>query len=306
VWSQIGERSARIVSAAPDGSGFRTLSDPRDGEFDIDPMPSPGGGRILFERDNEAGSVIVLMRADGSGERVLDTGCVDPCADDVGPTWAPDGRHVVFTRVVGPFDQPNNSARSAVLWSEDLHGGHLRRLSQPGIDGAYEDYRAHWTPGRRTITFTRVRNAPFDSAEFAMHADGTHARQLTPWELDADIYDLSQARTGPTKGLIAFETFGHGAPEGGSSNVATVPSNCPNVRSCTARIRFLTHNGSGPAQSYNPAWSPDGTRIAFAHESHGAFVDADIWTMRADGTDRQRFTDDPDHWDFRPGWAPAR
>ena len=304
VWSQIGETNARIVSANPDGSDFRLLSHPQDGQFDIDPIPSPGGGRVLFERDSEEGSVIVLMRADGSGERVLDTGCVDPCADDVGPTWAPDGRHVVFTRVVGPFDQPGESARSAVLWSEDLHGGDLRRVSEPGIDGAYEDYRAHWTPDGRTITFTRVRNAPFNSAEFAMDADGTHARQLTPWELDADIYDLSQAGGGPTKGRIAFETFGHGAPEGESSNVATVPSNCPKLAACTARIRYLTDNGAGPTQSYNPAWSPDGTRIAFVVESADP-QDADIWTMRPDGTDRRRFTDNPDMWDFRPVWASA-
>jgi hypothetical protein len=113
--------------------------------------------------------------------------------------------------VIGPFDQPGESARSAVLWSEDLNGGHLRRISEPGIDGAYEDYRAHWTPDGRTITFTRVRNDPvtIHLAELAMDANGTRARQLTPWDLDADIYDLSQATCGPTKGLIAFETFGH-------------------------------------------------------------------------------------------------
>ncbi|HEX6653528.1 MAG TPA: hypothetical protein VF072_12345 [Thermoleophilaceae bacterium] len=300
VWSQIGETNARIVSANPDGSGFRFLSDPQDGELDIDPMPSPDGGRILFQRDGEDGSEIVLMRADGGRERVLDTRCTDPCADDIGPTWAPDGRHVVFTRVIGPFDQVNDSARSAVLWSEDLHGRHLQRLSEPGIDGVYEDYSARWTPDGKTITFTRVRNEPFDSAEFAMNADAAHPRQLTPWEIDADIYDLSQSRSGSTKGLIAFETFGHGAPEGESSNVATVPSNCPDLTACTARIRYLTDNGAGPTQSYNPAWSPDGSRIAFVVESGNA----DIWTMDPDGTDRRRFTDTPDLWDFRPRWAP--
>ena len=302
VWSQIGEGFARVVSANPDGSDFRVLSDPQEGEFDIDPIPSPGGGRILFERDTEDSSVIVQMRADGSRERVLDTGCVDPCVVDIGPAWSPDGQHVVFTRVIGPFDQPNDSARSAVLWSEDLRGGHLRRLSAPGIDGAYEDYRARWTPDGLTITFTRVRNDPFNSAEFAMDADGRHARQLTPWEIDADIYDLSQARSGRTKGVLAFETFGHDTPEGQSSNVATVPADCRNLASCTARIRYLTDNGAGPVSSNNPAWSPDGTRIAFAEYDDVAF--ADIWTMKADGSDRRRFTDSPDLWDFRPSWAP--
>jgi Tol biopolymer transport system component len=303
VWSQIGETNARIVSAKPDGSDFRVLSDPQEDEFDIDPMPSPGGGRVLFERDREDGSVVVLMRADGSGERVLDTGCVDPCVDDIGPTWGPDGRHVVFTRVVGPFDRPNDSAASAVLWSEDLGGGHLRRLSEPGIDGVYEDYRAHWIRDGRTMTFTRVRNDPFNSAEFAMDVAASASHQLTPWEIDADVYDVSRASRGPTKGVVAFETFGHGPPDGESSNVATVPANCPNLTACTARLRYLTHNGAGPTWSINPTWSPDGTRIAFAEFSD---VEAsDIWTMRPDGSDRRRFTDFPDLWDFRPGWAPG-
>src|ERR671933_253331 len=54
-----GDANARIVSANPDGSDFRLLSHPQDGQFDIDPIPSPGGGRVLFERDSEEGSVIV-------------------------------------------------------------------------------------------------------------------------------------------------------------------------------------------------------------------------------------------------------
>jgi Tol biopolymer transport system component len=302
VWSQLTDTNGRIVSANPNRGEFRVLTDPAGGAGDIDPVPSPDGRWVLFERDYDDGSAAIgLVRDDGSRERLLDTGCVDPCADVINPTWTPDGRHIVFTRVVGPFDAPNDSARSAVLWIEDLNGKHVRRLSQPGIDGIYEDYHARWTPDGRTITFTRIRNDPYDSAEYAMDGNGRHLRQLTPWELDADIYDLSQARWGSTRGLLAFETFGHGPPDGQSSNVATVPSDCPNLSACSARLRYLTHNGAGPLFSNNPAWSPDGKLIVFAEYDSVNF--ADLWTMRPDGSDRRRFTNSPDNWDVRPRWA---
>ena len=48
--------------------------------------------------------------------------------------------------------------------------------------------------------------------------------------------------------------------------------------------RVLT---SGPGNDVDPAWSPDGTRIAFARASGGNY---DIWTMNADGTGLQRLT----------------
>ena len=136
-----------------------------------------------------------------------------------------------------------------------------------------------------------------------MDANGRHVRQLTPWEINADIYDLSQARSGASKGLLAFETFGHGAPDGQSSNVATVPLDCGSLAACTARIRDLTRNGAGPTWYFNPAWSPDGSRIVYANLIPDL---ADIWTMKPDGSDKRQFTNTPDLFDFRPSWAPRR
>lgn len=70
------------------------------------------------------------------------------------------------------------------------------------------------------------------------------------------------------------------------------------------RVRDVRRNGAGPTWSFNPAWSPDGSRIAFANLP--ADEPADIWTMRPDGSDKRRFTNTPDFFDFRPSWAPAR
>ena len=131
----------------------------RAGVHDIDPAISPDGRWVAFERDHEDGSAdIGLVRADGRDEHVVDLGCTEPCADDLGPTWSPDGKRLLFTRVVGPFDAPNESAASAVLWTSDLEGKHVRRVSEPGIDGVFEDYRATFAPAGYVV-FVRVRDA---------------------------------------------------------------------------------------------------------------------------------------------------
>jgi Tol biopolymer transport system component len=296
VWSRFtgDDGTARLVSARPDGSALRVVSSGPDGTGDFFATPSPDGRRIVFERDAPDHVGIMLMDADGSHQHAVDLGCADPCDSDQIPGWTPDGHHITFTRVVGPFDQVNGSARSAVLQVADLDGRHVHRLSQRGIDGAYEDYRARFLPGRRTMTFVRVRNADIRSAVFTMDVRARRVRQLTPWELDAEHAEPS------SRGLVAFETFGHQVPDGSSQDIATVPAQCGSLAACTARIRYVTHNGAGPTTSADPAWSPDGRRLAFAEWSDTTL--ADIWTARPDGSDRRQVTTSP-LWDFLPSWG---
>jgi Tol biopolymer transport system component len=297
VWSHFtGDTSgtARVVSARPDGGALRVLSSGAAGQMDFFPSLSPDGRRVVFERDAPDAVAIMVMNADGSHQRTVDLGCADPCDSDQIPGWTPDGRHITFTRVVGPFDQVNDSARSAVLHVADLDGSHVHRLSQGGIDGAYEDYYARFLPDGRRVTFARVSNADSTSAIFAMDVRTRHARQLTPWSLAAEHPDPS------SRGLVAFETFGHGIPEGRSQDIATVPVDCASLVACTGQIRYVTHNGAGPTVSADPAWSPDGRRLGFAEWSDS--TPADIWSVRPDGSDRRQVSTSP-LWDFLPSWG---
>jgi Tol biopolymer transport system component len=47
---------------------------------------------------------------------------------------------------------------------------------------------------------------------------------------------------------------------------------------------------TGEAHEYQPAWSPDGTKIAFPSESTTPPSNLDIYTMAADGSDRINIT----------------
>jgi Tol biopolymer transport system component len=309
VWSRfvaLDFSAARIVIADAQGRGVRELTHSSNGVVDIDPQLSPDGRLVTFERDLPDGRAqVVLVGSDGRGERVLDLGCVDPCAADVSPTWAPDGRHILFTPVVGPFDQINGSARSAVLWRADLRGGHRERVSPPGIDGAFEDYHATFAPGGYLV-FVRVRNADIMSAAFRMDRAGTHVRRLTPWAVDADLPFVSPARTGPTRDLVVFETFGHGPPDGTSSAIATVPATCRSESECAEQIRYLTSQHALPVQNFNPGWSPDGRRIVFVRFSSSASAPprGDIWSMRWNGEERKPVSRSP-LFEFRPSWGRA-
>ncbi|MFN8372770.1 MAG: hypothetical protein U0694_07820 [Anaerolineae bacterium] len=57
---------------------------------------------------------------------------------------------------------------------------------------------------------------------------------------------------------------------------------------------------SGSSFDSQPAWSPDGTQIAFASDRDG---DYDIYIMNADGSDVRQVTfNDVD--DTNPAWVP--
>jgi TolB protein len=65
-------------------------------------------------------------------------------------------------------------------------------------------------------------------------------------------------------------------------------------------VRQLTDD-PGSAWDYHPAWSPDGSRIAFASNRDG---DDDIYVMDADGRNVRQLTDVPLWFERSPVWSP--
>ncbi len=55
-----------------------------------------------------------------------------------------------------------------------------------------------------------------------------------------------------------------------------------------------------PATDFGPAWSPDGSRIAFSTFRDGNF---EIYVMNADGSNPINLTNDPAE-DLTPAWSP--
>ena len=66
-------------------------------------------------------------------------------------------------------------------------------------------------------------------------------------------------------------------------------------------VAQLTHNDVDDA---NPAWSPDGLKIAFERRQSPTSGRTQIWTMNADGSGEAQITDDPVLQAFQPAWSP--
>lgn len=91
------------------------------------PVWSPRGDLIAFTKMHQGRFYIGVMRPDGSGERLLTESYLDE-----GPSWAPNGRVLVFHRQF-----PNSRGRmgNTRLYSVDLTGHNLREVLTP-MDGS--------------------------------------------------------------------------------------------------------------------------------------------------------------------------
>ncbi len=86
------------------------------------PVWSPRGDLIAFTKRHGGQFLIGVIKADGSGERILAEGF-----HNEGPTWAPNGRVMMFFRnVPGASGGPQ-------LWTVDLTGYHERRIKTPSF-----------------------------------------------------------------------------------------------------------------------------------------------------------------------------
>ncbi|HEX3753687.1 MAG TPA: Tol-Pal system beta propeller repeat protein TolB [Rhizomicrobium sp.] len=111
-----GSQQIYIMNA--DGSNQRRISFGA-GENGT-PVWSPRGDLLAFTKQQGSHFTIGVMRPDGSSERMLTS-----AYHDEGPTWAPNGRVLMFTRIA-----PNS--RGSQIWSVDVTGRNEQRVTTPG------------------------------------------------------------------------------------------------------------------------------------------------------------------------------
>jgi TolB protein len=136
---------SQIAVVGRDGKGLRVLT--RGEGLRYYPVWSARGAQIAFElhRRNKR-SAIVLMRSDGTRQRVLTEGSE--------PQFSPRGARILF------------AGKDGGLWTMGTDGTGLRRLTE---DGNFPT----WSPNGQRVAFLR-------EGIWVMDADGGHQRRLVP------------------------------------------------------------------------------------------------------------------------------
>lgn len=116
----------QIYVMEADGRGQKRIS--FGGGRYATPVWSPRGDLIAFTKFQGGRFHIGVMRPDGTGERLLTESFLDEA-----PTWAPNGRVIMFFRQEPRQD--DGSGGEVSLWSVDLTGFNVRRVVTP-LDGS--------------------------------------------------------------------------------------------------------------------------------------------------------------------------
>ena len=269
-----------VVSAAPNGSDGTVLADTREAEYF--PAWSPDGTRVAFLRDStpdrqgDNAEELWVMDADGTNQERLSDGYGPPHyrSVDSRPAWSPDGTRIAFaTRVESPEGGLRLYHGEIRVVNADGSGGEAVLADAPE-DGA--DRAPAWSPDGARVAF--VRDHDLDGAGrtdvYVARADGrgeTNLSAVGPGERAGG----ASASHGEPAWSPDGESLAFVASTQGAGLVWSMGADGTAKRRLTDEAAYY---------GVRPAFSPDGTKIAYRPAGSLAVMDAD-------GTDKERIVE---------------
>jgi TolB protein len=159
------------------------------------------------------------------------------------------------------------------IYAVDPDGTDLTQLT----NNTGADFQPAWSPDGTQIAFVRFASAGCSTEIWMMNADGG----------DPQVLACGEKPSWSPDGLQIAYTQSEGFP-------------CLHVRNVDGAAASSYCNGSIGDYFTNASWSPDGDRVAFSAVT-GA--EADVYTVRPDGTDLASLTTSPGT-DDDPNWSP--
>ncbi len=259
-------------------------------EFGSHPAWSPDGRQLVFQTDPTAElsanaahalppSTLWLVPAGGGEPRPI-TRAGEPAGGHGAPTWTPDGRRIIFTA---------SDRRWSSIWSIAVDGSNLVQV----VDSPRAAFDPTVSPDGRRLYYAAVSEGesygvwalPFDSRTGA--ARGAAVPLATLGSASARQFDVSP--DGRQLAHSALET---------TSNLWALPVDPAGGRPL-GTARPIT---SGSGRNSRPAFSPDGTVLAFERWWVGS--NQDLWWMAADGSGLRQLTSDAGR-EMVPAWMPS-
>ena len=246
------------------------------------------GGALSFASDSRSVSTtsasgpVVVPLAGGTPIRGLDYGT---------GSWSHDGR-LAYAGYAEAFRNSSHAGVEVTIYVTDIHGRNPRAVGRFPFDD--RNYSAlQWLPGGRRVLYLTGTSCGGDGL-FAVPAAGGPARALThdPSNLEAPAWSPDGSRIAVSVQALSCH-LGAGLP----IHIATLAADGSDVRR-------VTDDGDAQAGSYDrfPSFSPDGSRMAFAHGTSGS---ASIETAATDGTGGRRSLLPPgDAVSAEPAWSP--
>jgi Tol biopolymer transport system component len=235
------------------------------------PSWSPDGEALIFsEKAHEDGPARVIRLSLATLEKEALTFPPESSLGDLWPRLSPDGRHLAFVRAAttgwGDLD----------LWVQPLPEGQARKLTS----GRYEDCgHLAWTPDGREVLFSAL---PANQA-FRVSLDGGAPRPIMG--LGQNAYTTT----------VRGHRLVHAQGQSSQDDIWRVPG-----RRAKPSERVPEKLIASSAADANPAYSPDGGRIAFSSHRSGA---SNIWVADSDGSHPVQLTDFDVHTGT-PRWSP--
>jgi hypothetical protein len=256
LWSMRGAAQQLTMGASPTETPLPFATRPS-----VDVGPSLGRIVYMARESPDATWDVWVMRGDGSDPRQL----TDSPADDMSPTWSPDGKQVAFVS-----DRDGN--REVYVMKAD--GSQQVNLTHD----ATEDWTPAWSPDGKEIAFSSYRDGNWEI--YVMDPSGANVQRLTAH---------SGADYGPCWSPGGQEIAFHSNRDGNWEIYA--------LNRDAGMLRRLTEN---EATDTAPAWSPDGTQIAFESYRDG---NMEIYLMTSDGTEQWNISNDPYSNEHGPTWG---